>query len=163
MPPSMTPATSALPLISAASGRRPFGAVRLDPVGDEIDRLGQPRLPERAHQRMGVLRLQQRLGAGAKPGRIAIVLLHPGLEHGVDGAAPPGGARIGIDRIERHQAEHLAGVEGVGIGLQPVDLGDRDGARTVADRRRRRRPLRRRVGFGAVDRARPFAQVRARG
>ena len=101
---------------------------------------------------------------GAQLRRIAIVLLHPGFEHLVDRAAAPGGGRIGVDRVERRQAEHLARVESVRIGLEPVDLGDRD----------RARPARRGSGDGAgrpagrcaagpVERLRPFAQLRRAG
>ena len=112
---------------------------------------------------MGRLRGQQGFGARAQRGRIAIVLLHPGFQYLVHRAAAPGRARLGVDGIQRSQPEHLSRVEGVGIGLEAIDLGDRDLARPNRGRRRRRGPGCRPGWAGAVDRRRPFAQMRRAG
>ena len=72
----------------------------------------------------------------------------------MDRAAAPRRARIGIDRVEAAQAEHRARVESERVGLQPVDLGDRDPARAA-----RRRAATARAGRRAA--ARPGRRARA--
>ena len=160
-PLSLTPASSQRPPISAASGIPARCPVLLDLAGDEVDRLHQPRLPQRAHQRMGRGAGQQRFRARAQLRRIAIVLLHPLLEHRVDGAAAPGRGGIGVDRVEALQSEDPAGIESERIGLETVDLGHRNGPRAlVGGRRRAPRGM---VRVRSVEIARPFAdQWRAR-
>jgi hypothetical protein len=44
----------------------------------------------------------------------------------VDRAAAPGGARIGVGGVERRRASGSSGVKGEGIGLEAIDIGDRD-------------------------------------
>ncbi len=52
---------------------------------------------------------------------------------GVDDGAALGGARLGIDRIERPQAQNVLGVDRIGVAQPMLDLGDR---KTFRPRRR---------------------------
>src|SRR3546814_7752051 len=85
---------------------------------------------------------------------VAVILLHPGFEDGVNGASPPRGTGVGVDGVEGGKAQHLARIEGERVRLQPVDVGHSNGARPDSDVGRRRRLRRGAIGGGPVERPR---------
>ena len=60
------------------------------------------------------------------------------LENFMNGGATPCRACVGIDRVQPVKAQNPLGVEGEGIGLQPVNICDGDQLRADGCRRHRR-------------------------
>ena len=98
--------------------------VALDLVLDPAQSGFEPRLPQPAHQRVGILLLEH--GLHDRPKRRAIILLArpmPALEDGMRDIALPQHRRLGIERVEIGQAHNLARIELVRIAQQPVERG----------------------------------------
>ena len=115
------PSNSASPRRSAASGRRPASRLARLLLFDPADRFHQARLPQGAEHGMDGRAVQQSAAPGQQLRGIAIVVAQPFFQNLVDGSALPGGAVVGIDRIEAAQSQDRLGIECEGIGLQPVD------------------------------------------
>ena len=113
----------------------PLRAILANLRSDPVDGLQQPRLPQGAQHRMNGLALQQFAGTRQQEFGVAIVLRQPFLQHLVNGASLPRGGMIGIDRLERAQAQHRLRVEGKGIGLEAVHGRDGNALRSVSRRR----------------------------
>ena len=135
-----------------------------EPFGDALE----ARPPERPHPGLGERR-PERLLPGAQqhrervPRQLIGMGAHEALDGGVDHAAALGGAGIGVDGIERDEPQNVAGIDGVGIAHQGLDLGHREAARPGIDRRARRRRRHRLDGFGPVERRLPAEPALALG
>ena len=129
-----------------------------DLASNPVDRLQQARLPQRPHHRVGTLVGQHPQRARAKQFRIALIHAGPFFQHIMHRRPTPRRAGIGIDGIQRQESQDALGVKGIGVGLEPVDIGHGNACRAKFGRRHGGRLRIGTIVARRVQRARPALQ-----